>query len=149
MIFTMYVSYCEAIHHRLQLKVHDPGIGDVSQALLVSEDGNQGLVVNAEDELVQAHDKKFAFLKAIYGCLALSLYRVIPRLSRGAKSAPTEDSLPSSRAASWEWVTRAATVLLGQPETHPQLCPVCSQGSGEGWVKTSHAAFTLPYYFLF
>ena len=40
----------ESVHHRLELEIHDPGVWNVYQLLLVTEDRKQWLVVYAQEE---------------------------------------------------------------------------------------------------
>ena len=60
-IFTRDVLHFESVHHGLQLHVHNPWVWYFSQVLLVTKNGKQWFVINAEDEILQSEDEKFAF----------------------------------------------------------------------------------------
>ena len=140
-----YMEYFEAEHHCLEFEVEQPWVLDILQVLVISEDGNEGLLVKSEDEVVKAEDKELALEEAMDSAQCLTLYRMVSRLCWGAELAPTEYCLPASWAAAWIWlwVRAALAMLLGQPESKSQFCPVCCKSCWEVWVETSHSFFTL------
>ena len=121
------------VGQQLDPLVHDPGVGDQVQGL-VTEEGDEGLVVNCQGEQGEAQEEVPALVSGPSSRHGFPFNGGIILLSLGAKSAADCDGLPPCLAASWRGAL-AGAALLTQPVAYPKFGPISGKASGEGWVK--------------
>ena len=56
---------CKLIHHGLEFEVEQSGVVDIINIVPGTKDGKQWLVVQAKDQVLEAKDEEFAFIKSI------------------------------------------------------------------------------------
>ena len=106
------MEYFEPEHHGFEFEVEQSWILYVFQALIFPKDGDQGLVVQGEDEVVQAKDKEFAFEQTMDGSQRFALDGMIPGFCWGAEFTPTVDSVPSIWATARYWLLASGAFAM-------------------------------------
>ena len=133
---------CEPVLHCLQSEVEQSRVADSLNVVQLPEDAEKGLVVKADSEVGEAKDEEFALVKAVDSGEGLSLDRVVPGLCSRVELAPTVYRLPARIAAARN-VSLALAMFLCEPESYPELGPVCGQGCGKFGIEEPHTFLTL------
>ena len=100
-------------------------VWDVTE-FFVAKDGDEGLVINTQDELWEAKEEESALVHCPGCSMSLTLNRSISRLGRVVELATAKYSFPSRLTATWlNRCCLTVTVLLTEPQSAGIFGPVC------------------------
>ena len=99
MVFSRNVLDLKSVHHRSQLDIHEPWVGEICQVLLVAQYCKQGLMVNAKNKVFNAKYEELAFFKTCDDSVTLAFDRMVSGFCPGIEFAAAVYCLPASFAA--------------------------------------------------
>ena len=121
------MNHCEPVFHCLQSEVEQSRVADSLDVVQLPEDAEKRLMVEADGEVGKAQNEKLALVKAVNRGEGLSLNGMVSGFCSRVEFTAAVYCLPTGFASAGS-ASRALAPFLCEPESDPELGPICGQG---------------------